>query len=40
MSKTNPVGDDYLSLLQEFRNNSTEYACPTYDTRMNIIKKV
>lgn len=37
--KAIPVGDDYFSLLQEFRNKSNEYACLTYDARMDIIKK-
>lgn len=37
--KVIPVGDDYLSLLQEFRKESNEYACHTYDSRMDSIKK-
>lgn len=37
--KVIPVGDDYLSLLQEVRNKSNEYACLTYGSRMDIIKK-
>lgn len=37
--KVIPVGDDYLNLLQEFRNKSNEYACLTYDSRIDSIKK-
>lgn len=37
--KVIPVGDDYLDLLQEFRNESNEYACLTYGSRMDNIKK-
>lgn len=37
--KAIPVGDDYLNLLQEFRNKSNEYACLTYGSRMDNIKK-
>ena len=34
-----PVGDDYLTLLQEFRKQSNEYARLTYEKRMENIKK-
>lgn len=37
--KVIPVDDDYLNLLQEFRNKSNEYACLTYSSRMDSIKK-
>lgn len=37
--KVIPVGDDYLNLLQEFRNKSNEYACFTYGSRIDSIKK-
>lgn len=37
--KVIPVGEDYLSLLQGFRNKSNEYACLTYGSRMDNIKK-
>ncbi len=37
--KVIPVCDDYLNLLQEFRNKSNEYACLTYGSRIDIIKK-
>ena len=37
--KVIPVGDDYFSLLQEFRSKSNEYACLTYGSRMDSIKK-
>lgn len=36
---TIPVGDDYLSLLQKFREESNAQACLNYDTRMNNIKR-
>lgn len=37
--KVIPVGDDYFSLLQEFRSKSNEYACLTYGSRIDSIKK-
>lgn len=37
--KIMPVGNDYLSLLQKFRKESNHYACRTYHTRMDSIKK-
>lgn len=37
--KVIPVDDDYLNLLHEFRNKSNEYACLTYSSRMDSIKK-
>lgn len=37
--KVIPVGDDYLNLLQEFRNKSNEYAYLTYGSRIDSIKK-
>lgn len=37
--KVIPVGDDYLELLQELRKQSNEYACLTYEKRMDNIKQ-
>lgn len=37
--KVIPVGDAYFSLLQEFRSKSNEYACLTYGSRIDSIKK-
>lgn len=37
--KTIPVGDDYFSLLQEFRSKSNECACLTYGSGIDSIKK-
>lgn len=37
--KVIPVGDDYLEVLQELRKQSNEYACLTYEKRMNNIKQ-
>lgn len=34
-----PVGDNYLSLLQKFREESNKYACLTYSARIDSIKK-
>lgn len=36
--KVIPVGDNYLSLLQEFRNKSNEYAYLTFGSRIDKIK--
>ena len=36
--KVIPVGDDYLEVLQELRKQSNEYACLTYEKRMDNIK--
>ncbi len=33
------VGDDYLEVLQELRKQSNEYACLTYEKRMDNIKQ-
>lgn len=37
--KTIPVKDDYLHLLQKFRNESNEKTCLNYEARMDNIKK-
>lgn len=37
--KVIPVGDDYLSLLQKIREESNEYACLTYEARIDTIKR-
>lgn len=37
--KVMPVGNDYLEVLRELRKQSNEYACLTYENRMDIIKQ-
>ena len=37
--KVIPVGDDYLEVLQELRKQSNEYACLTYEKRLDNIKQ-
>lgn len=37
--KVMPIGNDYLEVLQELRKQSNEYACLTYEKRMDIIKQ-
>lgn len=37
--KVIPVGEDYLDVLQELRKQSNEYACLTYEKRMDNINQ-